>query len=99
MFVDISGTCAVVTSLFPNGPNHTTLVMEFMFAPDVIADPAFDPQPIIEFNELVANQDNLVCERVHQGVSSRAFTYGVLTPKDSLVIGFTQHYLAARGLV
>ena len=43
MFVDISGTCAVVTSLFPKGPNHTTMVMEFMFAPDVIADPALRP--------------------------------------------------------
>ncbi|HRB03598.1 MAG TPA: SRPBCC family protein, partial [Ilumatobacteraceae bacterium] len=97
MFVDISGTCAVVTSLFPKGPNHTTVVMEFMFAPEVIADPAFDPTPIIEFNELVADQDNAVCERVHLGVSSRAFTHGVLTPKDELVIAFTQHYLAARG--
>ena len=97
LFVDISGTCAVVTSLYPKGPNHTTLVMEFLFAPDIIADPAFDPAPIIAFNELVANQDNLVCERVHQGVSSRAFTHGVLTPKDALVIAFTQRYLAARG--
>ena len=97
LFVDISGTCAVVTGLFPKGPNHTTMVMEFLFAPDVIADPEFDPAPIIEFNELVATQDNLVCERVHLGVSSRAFTHGVLTPKDALVIAFTQHYLAARG--
>ncbi len=97
MFVDISGTCAVVTSLFPKGPNVTTVVMEFMFAPEAIADPAFDPAPIIEFNELVGNQDNAVCERVHLGVSSRAFTHGVLTPKDELVIAFTQHYLEARG--
>ena len=99
MFVDISGTCAVVTSLFPKGPHLTTLVMEFMFAPEVIAGPDFDPTPIVEFNELVAAQDNLVCERVHQGVSSLAFDTGVLTPKDQLVIDFTQHYLAARGPV
>ena len=45
-----------------------------MFAPDDIAAPGFDPTPIVEFNELVAKQDNVVCERVHQGVSSRAFT-------------------------
>ena len=61
--------------------------------------PDFDPTPIVEFNELVAAQDNLVCERVHQGVSSLAFDTGVLTPKDQLVIDFTQHYLAARGPV
>ncbi len=97
LFVDISGNCAVVTSLFPNGPSSTTLVMEFMFAPEVIDGPGFDPGPIIEFNELVAAQDNLVCERVQQGVSSSAFTTGVLTPKDALVIAFNKQYLNARG--
>ncbi len=99
LFVDISGNCAVVTSLFPNGPSSTTLVMEFMFGPEVIDGPGFDPGPIIEFNELVAAQDNLVCERVQQGVSSSAFTTGVLTPKDALVIAFNKQYLNARGPV
>ncbi|MGB8862332.1 MAG: aromatic ring-hydroxylating dioxygenase subunit alpha [Ilumatobacteraceae bacterium] len=95
-FIDVTGTCAILSTLFPKGPHLTTMTMEFMFAPDTIAE-GFDPTPVVEFNELVAAQDNLVCERVHQGVSSRAFDHGVLTPKDALVIEFTQHYLASRG--
>ncbi|MDO8364246.1 MAG: aromatic ring-hydroxylating dioxygenase subunit alpha [Actinomycetota bacterium] len=96
-FIDVTGTCAIVSTLFPKGPHLTTMTMEFMFAPTTIEAPAFDPTPVVEFNELVATQDNLVCERVQQGVSSRAFEHGVLTEKDALVIAFTKHYLAARG--
>lgn len=95
-FIDVTGTCAIVSTLFPKGPNLTTMTMEFMFAPATIAAAGFDPTPVVEFNELVAAQDNVVCERVHQGVSSRAFDHGVLTAKDAFVIAFTQHYLAAR---
>lgn len=96
-FVDVSGNCAIVSYLYPKGPLHTTMVMEYMFAPETIADPGFDPTSVVEFNEMVAAQDNIVCERVQQGVSSRLFEGGVLTPKDDLVIGFVQHYLDARG--
>ncbi len=62
-----------------------------------MAAPGFDPTAVVEFNDLVAAQDNVVCERVHQGVSSRAFDHGVLTAKDEYVVHFTQHYLASRG--
>jgi len=96
-FIDVTGTCAIVSTLFPKGPHLTTMTMEFMFAPDVVAAEGFDPSSVIDFNVLVADQDNVVCESVHRGVSSRAFDHGVLTPKDSLVIDFTQRYLAARG--
>ena len=98
-FIDVTGTSAVLSTLYPKGPHLTTMTMEFMFAPDTIAAAGFDPAPVVEFNELVAAQDNLVCERVQQGVSSRAFTHGFLTAKDDLVVHFTQHYLAARGPV
>jgi Rieske 2Fe-2S family protein len=98
-FVDVTGTCVIVSYLYPKGPDHTTMVMEYLFAPRTIADPSFDPTSVVEFNEMVAAQDNMVCERVQQGVSSRLFQGGVLSPKDDLVIGFVQQYLDARGPV
>ena len=95
--VDVTGTCVILSTLYPKGPNRTTMVMEYMFAPDTVAHPSFDPTPVVEFNDLVAAQDNVVCERVHQGVASRAFEHGVLTPKDEYVKYFVRHYLEARG--
>jgi Rieske 2Fe-2S family protein len=43
----------------------------------------------------VLQQDNAVCERVQQGVRSRAFTHGVYAEKDELPYLFDQRYLAA----
>lgn len=92
VFVDITGTSAIVSTLFPISATQTVVTMEYLFAPEAIAASGFDPQPIIDFSELVGAQDNMVCEGVQQGVSSHAFTHGVLTDKDSLVIGFVEHY-------
>lgn len=91
-FVDITDPSVVISTLYPDGPHRTVMTMDFLFHPDAINTPGFDPQPIIDFNVLVGNQDNAVCESVHRGVSSKAFEHGVLTPKDEYVIWFTQHY-------
>ena len=96
-FIDVTGTCAIVSTLYPKGPGLTTMTMQFLFAPEVVAADGFDPSGVVDFNVLVADQDNVVCESVQRGVSSKALDHGVLTPKDSLVIDFVQHYLAARG--
>ena len=64
--------------------------------PRSIADPGFDPSETVEFSELVAHQDYVVCERVQQGVRSRAFSHGVYAEKDELPYRFNQRYLAAR---
>ena len=80
----------------PARPRHTTVVAEYLFRPEVVEAPGFDPTEIVEFTELVANQDYTVCERVQQGVRSRAFTHGVYAEKDELPLRFNQRYLVAR---
>lgn len=95
MFVDVTATSVIVSSMFPSGPAATLTAMEYLVEP-AAADA--DLEPLIEFSELVGRQDYVVCERVQQGVSSRAFEHGVLTPKDDLVIDFTQRYLAMRAV-
>jgi Rieske 2Fe-2S family protein len=92
MFIDVTGTSVVVSSMWPNGPGETTVVMEYLFAADTIADPAFDPTEIVEFSELVGRQDYDVSERVQRGVSSRYFDHGVLAPQDYLIADFLATY-------
>ena len=75
------------------------MITEYLFEPEVIADDGFDPAEIVDFVELVAGQDYVVCERVQRGVSSRAFTHGVLAEKDGLLDSFNARYLAQRGPV
>ena len=96
MFLDLTGTVVIATRMLPRSPEHTTVVMDYLFRPEVIADPEFDPGEVVEFSELVAHQDYVVCERVQAGVRSRAFDHGVYAEKDALPYAFNQTYLAAR---
>ena len=96
MLIDLTGTVVIATRMQPRGPEHTTITTDYLFRPETIADPGFDPTETVEFSELVAHQDYVVCERVQQGVRSRAFTHGVYAEKDELPFLFNQRYLAAR---
>ena len=96
MFLDMTGTVAIATRLQPRGPDSTSVVTDYMFRPEVIAEPGFDPSEVVEFSELIAHQDYTVCERAQRGVSSRAFTHGVFAEKDALPYAFNQEYLKAR---
>ena len=96
MFIDLTGTVVIATRLQPRSSRHTTVVTDYLFRPEVVADPDFDPTEVVEFSELVAHQDYAVCERVQLGVQSRAFDHGVFSEKDALPYAFNQTYLAAR---
>ncbi len=97
MFIDVTGTSAIITTLIPRGPTHTSVVSEYLFVAESVDDADFDPLPVVEFSELVAHQDYEVCERVQRGVSSRAFTKGVYADKDSLAHEFNEWYRAVMG--
>ncbi|MGZ6982878.1 MAG: aromatic ring-hydroxylating oxygenase subunit alpha [Ilumatobacteraceae bacterium] len=92
MFIDITGTCVIVSSMWPKAADSTTVVMEYLLAPDTIATEGFDPSEIVEFSELVGKQDYDVSERVQRGVSSRYFDHGVLAPQDHLIVDFLATY-------
>jgi len=92
MFLDIAGSNVVSTRLVPEGPTRTTVYSEYLFLPEEVADPQFDPSPVIDFCELVAHQDFTVSERVQRGVQSRGFEFGVYPEKDEYVYQFNQYY-------
>jgi Rieske 2Fe-2S family protein len=92
MFLDVDGVSAIATAVFPTGPRSCRLVTEYLFSPEAFEDPDFDPTPVVEFNDLVMQQDNEVCERVQRGVTSRAFDHGVFPVKDAWVLAFEERY-------
>ena len=92
MFLDIDGSSCLATAVFPTGPQSCRLVTEYLFSPEALEDPDFDPTPVVEFNERVTRQDNEACERVQRGVTSRAFDHGVFPAKDSWVHRFDERY-------
>ncbi len=97
MFIDVTGTSAIVTALLPVAADRTTIVTEYLFRPETVGAPDFDCSDVVDFSELVARQDYVVCERVQRGVSSRAFGHGVYAAKDEALREFNDSYLAVRG--
>ena len=81
----------------PRGPNHTTVISEFFFRPETIADPAFDPSAVVEFWDLISRQDWAVVERAQTGVSSRAFTRGVYPRQDRFLYWFNEEWRTRMG--
>ncbi len=70
----------------PNGPNHTTVVSEYLFRPETIASPDFAPDPVVEFWDLISKQDWAVCERAQTGVGSRSFAPGRVPAPGSVPV-------------
>ena len=99
VFFDLTPTVLALTGIFPIAPDRSLVVGEYLFHPDDVARPDFDPTPEVELNELVGAQDYVVCEMVQRGVASRAFTGGGLTRKDEYVTEFVERYLDNRGPV
>jgi Rieske 2Fe-2S family protein len=82
---------------YPKGPNHTTVVSEFLFRPETIASPHFDPSSVVQFWDLISTQDWGVCERAQTGVSSRAFTRGVYPRQDRFLYWFNEEWRVKMG--
>lgn len=99
VFFDLTPTVLALTAIFPVAPDRSLVVGEYLFHPDDVVRPDFDPTPEVEFNELVGAQDYVVCEMVQRGVASPAFTGGGLTRKDEYVAHFVERYLDIRGPV
>ncbi len=98
LLLNLHPDCAMYYIGYPKGPNHTTVVSEFMFRPETIADPElFKPEPTVEFWDQISKQDWDVCERAQTGVSSRAFTRGVYPRQDRFLYWFNEEWRRAMG--
>jgi Rieske 2Fe-2S family protein len=97
MFMDITGTNIVISQVVPLTPTSTRVQSWYMFHPDQINSPGFDPTDIYAFNDLVTEQDNSVCVRAQHGATSRAYLDGGIYPeKDEFVLDFNMNYLRHR---
>jgi Rieske 2Fe-2S family protein len=97
LMLNLHPDCVMYYVGYPKGPNHTTVVSEFLFRPETIAAPDFAPQPVVEFWDLISKQDWDVCERAQTGVSSRAFTRGVYPRQDRFLYWFNEEWRQKMG--
>ncbi len=97
LMLNLHPDAAMTYLLLPRGPDHTTVVSEYLFRPETIASSDFQPDPVVELWDLISKQDWTICERAQTGVSSRSFRSGVYPRKDRFLFEFNEQYRRALG--
>lgn len=92
-FLSLHPDYVLLHALTPLGPSRTRIACHWLFHPDAMAQPGFDPSDAVGFWDMTNRQDWQICERVQQGVSSRAYTPGPYADLESIVAAFDRHYL------
>jgi len=74
-----------VVRVLPLGPERTELSVEYLFAPQAVSDPGFDPAKIVAFTARVMGEDADVCELNQLGLRATAHRRGVVMPEEYLI--------------
>lgn len=77
-----------VVRLRPLGPEHSELRVEYLFAPQSLADPGFDMRNVVEFTDRVMTEDAQVCELNQRGLHAAPHIRGVVMPEEYAVRQF-----------
>jgi Rieske 2Fe-2S family protein len=83
----------LVQEIRPRGADRTQIACEWLFHPDEMAKPDFDPSPAVEFWNMTNEQDWEVSEQVQKGVASRSYTPGPYAELESMVAAWDREYL------
>ncbi|HEU5185358.1 MAG TPA: aromatic ring-hydroxylating dioxygenase subunit alpha [Gemmatimonadaceae bacterium] len=94
MMLSIHPDYVVYYMVWPRSPGETHIVSEWMFHPETIRRPDFDPSDAVEFWDVTNTQDWHICEQSHLGIASRAYVPGPYSPRESVPAAWDREYLA-----
>ena len=97
VLMNLLSTGAMSYTLYPRAADHTSVVSEYLYRPEVIAADGFDCSDMVKFLDQVSIEDWTVCEKVQQGIQSRGYDRGIYPQEDSILRDFAERYLAERG--
>jgi glycine betaine catabolism A len=95
LMLSLSADHVAAFSLWPQAPDRTTVVCDFLFHQDEIRRPDFDPSDAVDFWDLVNRQDWAICASVQDGMRSHAFRYGYYAPMEDASLDI-RRYIAGR---
>jgi Rieske 2Fe-2S family protein len=91
LMISLSADHVAAFTLLPRAADRTLVVVDFLFHPDEMARPGFDPSDAVEFWDLVNRQDWAVCEGVQDGMTSRRFRFGWYAPMEDLSLDIRRY--------
>ncbi|MFE8977659.1 aromatic ring-hydroxylating dioxygenase subunit alpha [Streptomyces cyaneofuscatus] len=81
--------------LWAEGPGRTVITCDFLFAPEEMERPDFDPSDAVAFWDVVNRQDWNICESVQRGMGSRPFRSGYYAPMEDAAVDI-RRYIRTR---
>ena len=76
VFVNLLSDYVAIDTFQPLAPDLTRVTTDWLFDPDAMAQPDFDPTDTVSLLDLVNKQDWEVCEITQQGMTSRVYANG-----------------------
>ena len=93
MLLSLHPEYVMVHQLWPQSPEQTLIICDWLFHPDAFVRPDFNPNDAIEFWDVTNKQDWHVCELSQQGIASRAYQPGPYSSRESIPAAWDQEYL------
>ena len=97
MLLSMHPEYVMLHQLWPQSPERTLIVCDWLFHPDAFKRKDFNPQDAIEFWDMTNKQDWHVCELSQQGIASRAYQPGPYSSRESIPAAWDQYYLRVMG--
>jgi Rieske 2Fe-2S family protein len=99
VFINLLSDHVAIDTLVPLAPDRTLVTSAWLFDPNEMAKPTFDPSDAVGVLDLVNRQDWEVCELAQQGVTSRAYVRGGnYAPDEHHIRGFVEYVLEKLAL-
>src|SRR5438067_1594719 len=93
MLLSLHPEYVMVHQLWPQSPERTLIVCDWLFHPDAFSRKDFRPEDAIEFWDMTNKQDWHVCELSQQGISSRAYQPGPYSSRESIPAIWDEYYV------
>jgi Rieske 2Fe-2S family protein len=93
MLLSLHPEYVMVHQLWPQSPERTLIVCDWLFRPEAFGRKDFRPDDAIEFWDMTNKQDWHVCELSQQGISSRAYKPGPYSARESIPATWDEYYL------
>ena len=92
MLLSLHADYVMVHYVTPVAVNRTRIVCTWLFEPETMEVPHFDPSDAVDFWDLTNRQDWRVSEFTQIGLSSRAYVPGPYSNAEGLLGAFDRHY-------
>jgi Rieske 2Fe-2S family protein len=93
MLLSLHPEYVMVHQLWPQSPDRTLILCDWLFHPEAFAGEGFNPDDAIEFWDVTNKQDWHMCELSQAGISSHAYQPGPYSSRESIPAAWDDWYL------